>query len=895
MTSRGARLLGLGLLLTAGLDCSSDPAPDATDAGGLDAGVTDAGGLDATDVATTDAAPDKDVPTSCPTMAPFEAGSVEGAASPLQVPSGGVRAGRLEASELPQNRTGLGEWRPGDYALVNERVAVIIEAARDSSGYNPWGGMPIGAARYDGGRLVDAADFGEVITGLGRFTFNTRSVTVLRDGTDGTAVVRSLGRMRAIPFIDEFARVVAPGDYSEIDAAVDYTLRPGADHVDVSVTFDVQTPGSYGISRVLHAFFQGNRLLRFIPERGFVADPGRPRALGWVDPLGVSWAWRLPGAGQTFTPFISESGFDSFTSPPVTIPGCAQTRFEWAQLVVGEGVGLDGLQRSLARADGTTLREVQGVVNDARGMPVAGARVHVTSADGMTYLDRVDVDAMGRFTAHVPMGDVRMTAFRVGYPVGAPVTVAASASSTTLSLGATGFVRVRATEGGDPAPARVQVFPAAGGSVPTVPDAFGENLVGRGRLHAVFPPNGDVTLPVPPGRWRVVVSRGWLYEITDVTVDVTADATQEVTAAFTRVMPREGVLCGDFHIHTHRSPDSDDDARFKLASGAGEGLDVMARSDHEYVSDFQPLVEEMGLERWVRGVGSIELTTFTYGHFGVFPLVPDPSRPNGGNFQWANRLPPAVFADVRARPENPTLVINHPRGASNGAYFDASRYNSTTRTAGRPDYWDTRFNAVEFFNDSSFEENEQQVADWFSFLAGGRRVAAVGSSDSHHINSSPVGYPRTCMYLGTDTPAMATPQAIGAAVGAGRSFISGGVWLTVTAAPGAGAGGGTPAQPGQDLMGAGAEAVVSVVARAPSWVRAQRLQVFVDGAAMPTVALTDATRDPMDPVVRYRGDFRVPVAASGSWVIVAVSGDELTPVYSGRRAFAVSNPIYLRR
>ncbi len=894
MKLHGARLLGLGILLTAGLDCSSDPtpvAPDAATDSGIDAdfdgAVTDASG-DVEDVT-----PPEDIPTTCPTMPMFETGSAEGAANPLQVPANGVRAGRLEASELPENRLGLGEWRAGDYALVNERVAVIIEAARASSGYDPWGGMPIGAARYDGGRLVDAADFGEVITGLGRFSFDVRSVTVLRDGTDGTAVVRSLGRMRAIPFIDEFARVVAPGDYSAIDAAVDYTLRPGASHVDVSVTFNAETPGMYGVRTVLHAFFQGNRMPRFIPELGFVESPGRPRALGWVDPRGVSWAWRLPGEGQTFTPFISQSGFDSFTSPAINIPGCMQTRFEWAQLVVGEGVGLDGLQRSLARVSGATLREVRGVVNDAAGMPVAGARVHVTSTDGMAYLDRVETDAMGRFTAHVPMRDVRMTAYREGYPVSAAVTVAMGSSDATLAFGATGSIRVRATEGGDPAPARVQVYPAAGGTIPSVPEAFGEDLVGRGRLHAVFPTNGDVTLPVPPGRWRVVVSRGFAYEITDTTVDVTAGATQEVTATFTRVVPRDGVLCGDFHVHTHRSPDSGDDARLKLASGAGEGLDVMARSDHEYVADFQPLIDTMGLQRWVRGVGSIELTTFTFGHFGVFPLTPDPSRPNGGNFQWANRLPPAVFADVRARPENPTLVINHPRGATAGAYFDAARYNAMTRTAGRPEYWDTQFNAVEFFNDSSFEDNEQLVADWFSFLSGGRRVAAVGSSDSHNLNGSPIGYPRTCMYLGTDTPAMATPQAIGAAVGAGRSFINGGVWLTVTASPGAG--GGTPAQPGQDLTGAGNEAVVSVVAYAPTWVRAQRLQVFVDGTAMPTVNLTEATRDPMNPVVRYPGEFRVPVAASGSYVIVAVSGDELTPVYSGRRAFGVSNPIYLRR
>ena len=77
--------------------------------------------------------------------------------------------------------------------------------------------------------------------------------------------------------------------------------------------------------------------------------------------------------------------------------------------------------------------------------------------------------------------------------------------------------------------------------------------------------------------------------------------------------------------------------------------------------------------------------------------------------------------------------------------------------------------------------------------------------------------------------------------------------------------------------------------------RADRLQVFVDGAALPTIALDDAARDPADPMVRYRGTVRVPVAAAGNWVVVAAHGRELEPVFPRRMAFGVSNPIFLRR
>ena len=204
--------------------------------------------------------------------------------------------------------------------------------------------------------------------------------------------------------------------------------------------------------------------------------------------------------------------------------------------------------------------------------------------------------------------------------------------------------------------------------------------------------------------------------------------------------------------------------------------------------------------------------------------------------------------------------------------------------------WDERFTAVEFFNDHAFSERPDIVGDWFSFLAAGRRVFAVGSSDSHRLVSSPVGYPRTCMALGTDDPRAATPQAIGRAVGEGRSTIEGGVHLRVSAV-----GASAAAGPGQTLMGAGERATLRVAVRAPTWVRPRDLVVYVDGAAMPAVALGDAQRDPMDATVRFRGDVHVPVSATGSWAIVVVNGEELTPVYPGRLAFAVSNPIFLQR
>lgn len=887
---------GLCGLLSFSLSCSTTNSTTPVDAARDAADAASDLGLDAPDVA----------PVVC-TPRTFEAGSAEGDPTPLTVAAGAVRAGRLEAAELPADRTGLTYLRAGDYVLANERIAVMIEAARPSAGYDPWGGKPVGVARVEGGRLVDAGDFNEIMLGLGRYTVATESVTVLRDGTrDGMAVVRAVGPMRPIPFIDEFGRTIIRADYADVRAAVDYELRPGSDHVDVYATYDVQNEFGYNAMFVTHAFFQGYRMARFFPGFGFYstgddAAPPPSNTVAWIDDDATSWAWQVPTG--MLTQFISISGFDLFNAPAIQAGGCntAPERKHLGRIIVG-GRGLDGLQQALARDASRTLREVRGTVTDAAGMPVAGIRVHATGAMrtvGMTTvreeLTRATTDAMGAFVLHVPSDQaVDLTAYRRGDAVVTNVSVPATQATATLRIGAAGSIHVVATEAGSMAalPVRVQVIPV-GATAPVVPDNLGETAMPAGRLHVDFPTTGDITLRAPPGMYRVVVSRGYEYDLSDTTVTVAAGATVDVRPSLRRVVDTAGVQCGDFHIHTTRSPDSRDSGRYKLASAAADGLEIAARSEHEYVSEWATTVAEMGLSRWMFGLTSLELTTFAWGHFGVVPLTPNPAVPNGGNFQWAGRPPPTVFAEVRARPEQPVLIINHPRGAAISGYFTAAGYNPMTGVASRPDLWDDTFTNVEVFNDKSYYDasNRENVTDWFSFLNRGRRVWAVGSSDSHSIlGNSPVGYPRTCMYLGGDDPAMVTPNGVRDALRAGRSYISGGVYLDATAM-----GTAATAGPGQELRGAGATARFQVRVQAAPWITADQFEVIVNGTVAQTIALDMSRRDPMNPTVRFRGDIMVPVPAAGAWVIFAARGAELAPVHPGRNAFGVTNPIYVMR
>ncbi len=203
--------------------------------------------------------------------------------------------------------------------------------------------------------------------------------------------------------------------------------------------------------------------------------------------------------------------------------------------------------------------------------------------------------------------------------------------------------------------------------------------------------------------------------------------------------------------------------------------------------------------------------------------------------------------------------------------------------------WDETFRVVEVFNHSSWRQSfDRTVKDWLSFLDNGRRLFAVGSSDSHRIASSPVGYPRTCLTLGTDDPTEVTPDLVRDVTGAGKSTIVGGIYVTATI---------NGKGPGEDATGAGASAMVDIQVQAAGWVDVDAIDLVVDGAIVTTIAIKPDNADMADPTIRYSKQVAVDVASgAGSYVIVAAYGDRtLDPVHRGRIPFGVTNPIFVSR
>ena len=865
MLHRGLLLAGAGALCAAvsAFACSSDPSPVAP---------------------SDDAGPD---PVCAGNLAAFRfPGGNDGAADPFGAKAANqARAGRIkDAAQIVQPENARNKVRVGDFVLANDKVAVYIEAEGESDGYNPLGGDVLALELIGAnGKPTGVSQFNETLVTLSRQTVKPEKVSVLADGADGeAAIVRVSGQLANVPFLDTFKPLI-PDEY-DFPAAIDYVLEPGASKVLVRLQLvNTRTEAVDFANKQYFGFFQANRSQVFTEATGF----GEPKGeTPWVAFDSTKSAFLYRALGSTMRAEIGVSGFQLYSIKGLALDACATKAVDYAEMQVA-GPGIDGLLEAKRAADGEPAwREVKGVLKETDGVVLPGALVHATAADGR-YLSRATTDAAGAFTLHVPPGDAQLTPTLKGWAIPAATSAPAGAATVDLALPkrATIEVNVKDATSSEPLPARVQIIPTT--AIAAAPATFGvRDQEANGRLWVDFAMTGHSVLPVPPGQHRVVVTRGYEYELHDATATATLGTTTTIEAPLARSVDSPGVMCADLHIHSHYSADSDDEPEFKVRGGIADGLELPISSEHEWIIDFQPIIQRLGLTKWAYSFPSEELTTFAWGHFGVIPIFIKPDAVNNGAAAWIGKKPGGFFKDVNALAEKPVLIVNHPSSAGFQGYFGAASYDRATGK-GDPELWSEDFAAIEVFNDSDFEENRaKSVADWFSLLDSGKTYWTTGSSDSHRERTSPVGYPRTCLRFGHDDPTRLSAEIVRDTLRAGAAVISGGLTMTVEGPGAVGPGGTAAAGP------------YKVTVACPSWLGASSLEVIVDGNTTETRPLTPIAGP--GPGKRYEVTVDVSAAQSKPrhWVVFHAKGvgtgptGDLAPLHPGRKPFAVSNPIF---
>jgi len=424
-------------------------------------------------------------------------------------------------------------------------------------------------------------------------------------------------------------------------------------------------------------------------------------------------------------PVASSSFLGSFWAKAPTSLAPKQTFTYTGYLAVGSG-DVGSVQKVVYELRDTILRPngkefvqrekvaygtLSGVVTEhPTGMPLKDVSVVIQDEQGL-YVSQALTLANGRWSAPVTPGKYRAYAVDKSRSVvrseGLVEMTEGGSAQVSLTLEQPGNVQVVVRdELGRALPSKISIEAIADNESGALPRRFLYNLKIGERLRqsdfipddqsdpntrrylerVLFATHGSAGTTIRPGKYTVFASRGLEYDVQHQEIEVKPGATATVVLTLTHLVQTPGWVSADFHVHSVHSVDSDMSLKDRVTSFAVEGVDYMAATDHNYVTDFAPTIEALDLGEWVRSVVGLELTSLEMGHFNAFPIDQQAGPVGHGSFRWFYRPPGELFAQLRGLGRDPSktvVQINHPRDTILG-YLNAFNYGTYTGTTTEP-------------------------------------------------------------------------------------------------------------------------------------------------------------------------------------------------------------------
>ncbi len=663
------------------------------------------------------------------------------------VPAPAARVHVMKAGEELGGPNAIG--RPGDLILENDEVVFVI----DQLGRNSSAGFA-----ETGGNLVDAADardrrdeLGQMFTYFGVFP-RQAVYESLESGVaaDGSAFVAAQGH--------ELYE-------SRLAVRTRYTLHAG----DRAVLIETQlaNQGDHPILLLgLGDAIQWGGAEHFAPDRG--------RGFS-----GVSKGAYLGAVGRLTSYAISATDGDVAAESGPTWSDTEQLgrttlapgeKLQYARVfLVGPRPDVAGLVAELTRAAGGAVGALRVDLTGASGpvTPSDDADVEIDDASGRPVMELRARDQ--KIEGEVPPGRYQLRYAHGGgrAPKGAAVPIEVRPNETSSAkLEVTEPARFRAeckerptaSAGSPPTATAVPCKVTFEGVSPTPAPEFGPAHAAGPARNQVTTADGKVDVPLAPGRYKVTLSRGPEYALAEIDVDLRAGETADPCGAapekcvLRRVVDTSGYLAGDFHQHTMLGIDAPTGTRERIVANVTEGVELAVSSEHNVVADLEPLVRQMGLERYLVEITGEEITTDAsrqpWGHANAFPLVARPELPRGGSVAVRDRTAKEIFAELRAQYPDMVLQINHPRAGRTG-YFDQYDFDRKRGIGADPGY-DARFDAIEVWNGRNVVARNAVLIDVLSLLANGHPVTLTGNTDTHGVVGQECGYPRTYVRVKSD-------------------------------------------------------------------------------------------------------------------------------------------------
>lgn len=344
------------------------------------------------------------------------------------------------------------------------------------------------------------------------------------------------------------------------------------------------------------------------------------------------------------------------------------------------------------------------------------------------------------------------------------------------------------------------------------------------RSGVVYTPDGRARIGLPPGRYTVYASRGLEYEVAKRPVSLQEGDERALELTIRRELPTPGLVACDTHIHTKtHSGHGDATSEERVVTLTGEGVELPVATDHEHLTDLAPVAERQGVSAYFTPVIGDEVTTRA-GHFNAFPFPPGASVPDPAITDW-----PRLVRTIRGSDDTRIVILNHPRDLHSGFRpFDTDQFHPVTGAHRRVPALGV--DAIEVINSGALQTDMMQLfRDWMALRNRGERLTAVAGSDSHDVARYIVGQGRTYVVCPDADPAKLDVAEACRSLQEGRALVSLGLLVQMTVDDRYAVG---------DLAtGLGPRVKVVVRVQGPSWVDADRVELYANGVKIREQAL----------------------------------------------------------
>jgi len=777
--------------------------------------------------------------------------------------------GPAQKDQLPQGKEADGIV--GDFLLRNDKVEAVISGnlplrrANMSTFYGDSGITP--GCLYD---LTLRGESNDQITYFGPAQQQgaVSWVRVLKDGHDGEAVIET---------------AVTGANHGGLARYHHYQLRDGWPGLRITTTFVNESAELKKVSLM-------DKWTSFLRT-------GNALGIAWADAVDpadkAGYAYGVIEAPEGLVP---TKPYELVSGASVTV-----TRF----LAVGhspvEAFGLVAAQRG-------PVGQVTGTVHDAKGAPIASAEILVrTAGDFDANVGVVHPDAEGHFAIVLPEGKYSATFTDLGradvpetmeVKAGTPATIEA-----TMAVAAAIHFNVT-DDAGHSLPCKAQFLAAEG----TDPVNLGPQNRAHGCADQYHSEKGDFRVQIPPGKYRVIVTRGIEYSHLEQQVTLAPGATFEFTGQLKRLVDTHGWVSADYHNHSTQSGDNTCGTPDRIINLAAEHIQFAPTTEHNRLYDWRPIIDRLGLASEIQTVPGMELTG-ALAHLNSFPFKPEPFTQDNGAPVW-NPDPRIAALTLRtwqgAEPDR-WVQINHPdmvkdfidsadAGKEDGGFkglatvidgIETQNGGTTDILAGRP---------FQIGKDNNGKETVWTIREfiWLQMLNRGHRYAAMAVNDAHQVYNNGVGGWRMYMPSKSDQPAEIDWRENCRHAKAGHSYLTSGPFLQVQTEDGTG--------PGDTTRAVKGGVKLKVRVQCTDWIDIDRVQVLVNGRQPKELNFTRAANPKMfkDGVVKFDETIKVPLREDAHIIVVAIGEhSDLSTGYgtsyqSKMHPCAYNNPILVK-